>query len=460
MSSRKIDRTPMLRSLRPARSGSHRETYHYSVNVVFLTILAFLFIGVMPSFISYDTTLYPYLVLQEALAQDIQAGEATADTNELLTYENDTYGVRIKYPADWTYFGNVETGGVTDIVLFQAPLEGRTDPSSAQFDVFTDILSSDRSMSLKEYADAIINNNKLSDPTLNVLESSTDGSITLLGNPAYKITDSYVLDNTTYMRMEIGTIVDGKVYAIAYDADEAEFYENLPIAQEMINSFELLGLSADTTTGRTGTTGGTNLVNVTSAGNFTTMGSSNITDTSATAAANQTTIPTTFANYENATYGVKVQYPSDWQIKQDPSNLAFISPLESTEDPFREGVAILLQNIQFSNGTVMSLDDYVNSVISSFRQSGINISISDWVPTNLTSNGNPAMKLVYTWNNGEMEMKTLDIYTINGNNAYTISYGAPADKFDSYLAPIQKMIDSFEILPVLGVSSAPSPLLP
>ena len=437
----------MLRSLGSARSRIHKETsFHYSANIVFLAILIFLFTAalVLASFISYDTTAYPPFGQQELIAQVEVSEEAIPDTNQLLTYENDTYGIRIKYPADWTYFGSVKTGGVTDIVLFQAPLEGRTDPSSAQFDVFTDTLPSDANMSLEEYTDTIINNNKLSDPTYNVIESSADGGITLLGRPAYNITDTYVLENTTYVRMEIGTFVDGKVYATAYDADEAEFYKSLPIAQEMINSFELLAYSGNPTIEGSGAPG-TNLLNLTSEGNFT-LDSSNTTSTTISAV-NQTAIPSTLSNYENATYGVKLQYPSEWEVQQDPNNLAFRSSLESAEDPFREGVSILVENIQFNNGTVMSLDDYVNSVINSFQQSGVNINISDWVPTSLTSNGAPAIKLLYTWNNGEMTMKTLDIYTIDGNNAYTISYGAPVASFDSYMPTVQRMIDAFEILP-------------
>ena len=91
----------------------------------------------MPSFISFDISLYPYLVLQEALAQDIQAGEAAADTNELLTYENDTYGIHKKTQLVGPILA-MSRSGVTDIVLFQALLEGHTDSSSAQFDVFTE----------------------------------------------------------------------------------------------------------------------------------------------------------------------------------------------------------------------------------------------------------------------------------------------------------------------------------
>jgi hypothetical protein len=407
---------------------------------------------------------YDYLPIVQKMLDSLRiedtqpnlAEREITDTDGFLTYENDTYGIRLKYPADWDYFGNVETGGFIDIALFQAPFEGRTDTSSAQFIVSMDTLPADRTMSLADYAEGIISNNELSDPTYNVLESSTNGSsITLLDRPAYRILATYVLDNITYTTMEIGTFVDGKVYVITYAADEAEFYKYQPIAQEMINSFEVLGVSGNTVTSSSDGGGGaintsTNLVNTTLGDNVTLGSSSNITGTAMTME-NQSSIPSssTFVNYhEKMTYGVGMQYPSDWEIQENQNKVIFISPQESTEDLFREGVAILVQNIQFGNGTVMSLDGYVNSVIDSFKRSGSNISISDWIPTNLTLYPSSlAMKLVYTWNNRGMDMKTMDIYTINGNNAYTITYGSPVDKFDSFMPTVQKMIDSFEILP-------------
>lgn len=378
----------------------------------------------------------------------LNAENSIVDTNEFLTYENDTFGIRLKYPPDWDYYGNIETGGFIDIATFQAPFEGRTDLSSPILIASIDTLPADRNISLADYAEGIISSNKLSDPTYNVLESSTDGSgVTLLGKPAYRILATYMLDNITYTTTEIGTFVDGKVYVLTYDADETEFYENQPIAQEMINSFEVLGLFGDTTIGEDGTSD-TNLANMTAGENFT-IGSSNISDNAGTMT-NQTIIPPTFVNYGNTAFGLKIQYPSNWEIQEGPNDLGFLSPLESAQDPFREGINILVQNIQFDNGTVMSLDGYVNSVIGSFQQSGVNISISDWFPTSLTSSSTPAMKLVYTWDNGQTEMKTMDIYTISGNNAYTITFGAPVDKFDSYIPTIQKMIDSLEIEPSLN----------
>ena len=40
-------------------------------------------------------------------------------------------------------------------------------------------------------------------------------------------------------------------------------------------------------------------------------------------------------------------------------------------------------------------------------------------------------------------LKTMEVWTINGNTAYMISYNADSSDFSNYLPIIQKMIDSF-----------------
>jgi hypothetical protein len=188
------------------------------------------------------------LLQQESVAEANTDGATTASTtppattSNFLAYENSTYGLKISYPANWTYYGTAEYGGFIDIVIFQAPLEGRTDPSSALFMVSRDTLPSDMSTSLKDYADSIIDQYKQSMRDFNLIESSTDGSIKLLNRPAYRIVSTNVQDDITYKTLEIGTIIGNKVYLITYDAEEAEFSKYQPIVQDMINSFQVGGL--------------------------------------------------------------------------------------------------------------------------------------------------------------------------------------------------------------------------
>jgi PsbP-like protein len=111
----------------------------------------------------------------------------------LLTYENNTYGIKIKYPADWDYYESGEFGGLLDIVVFQSPLEGRTDPTSATFSVSTDT-QSDQVRSLEEYVEELIPSlsEGMSDFNYKVVQTEVDNGIVLAGRPAYQLVSTYV----------------------------------------------------------------------------------------------------------------------------------------------------------------------------------------------------------------------------------------------------------------------------
>jgi serine/threonine-protein kinase len=42
-----------------------------------------------------------------------------------------------------------------------------------------------------------------------------------------------------------------------------------------------------------------------------------------------------------------------------------------------------------------------------------------------------------------LTLRTMEVWTINGDKAYMISYNADPSDFSNYLPTIQKMIDSF-----------------
>jgi hypothetical protein len=91
--------------------------------------------------------------------------EAFAKEQEFLTYENQTYGFRIKYPADWTELElNLAFGTSVLVVMFQCPLEGISS------NVAIENLS--RPMDLDEYEDVAIKSLKKSFTDFNLIERS------------------------------------------------------------------------------------------------------------------------------------------------------------------------------------------------------------------------------------------------------------------------------------------------
>jgi hypothetical protein len=154
-----------------------------------------------------------------AFAQNSSMSNETQIGTNFLTYENTTYGVKIKYPPGWDYYESGEFGGFLDIVVFQSPLEGRTDLSSAIFSVSVDTLAN-KDESLKEYLDQLIPSMQESMSAFNykILESKVDDGVTLAGRPAYQTLSTNTQDNLNFKTLEMGTIANGKAYIISYNA--------------------------------------------------------------------------------------------------------------------------------------------------------------------------------------------------------------------------------------------------
>jgi len=154
----------------------------------------------------------------------------------LLTYKNDSYGVNIQYPANWSSNpgeGNDNSGdSSTDIVTFSP----KDTSSSATFDVSVDKV--DSSENLKQYVSDSISDNKIDLKNYTASEPTLNG-VTLAGSPAYKVIYSFTDQGENIKGLETGTMVGNKVYFITYENSPSKFDSDLPTVQKMIDSFKL-----------------------------------------------------------------------------------------------------------------------------------------------------------------------------------------------------------------------------
>ncbi len=158
-----------------------------------------------------------------------------------IPYENTDYGIKIQYPYNWK---NIESLDQNSIVTFSAP-EIREKKSSTLINIYNpahvilvveNISSSN--LNLNDFTNKYLN--RLS--TINTefqINNITDG--TLAGKPA-KIIFSKEMDilNRISDVMRIFTISDGVVYRINYAADPQWFSEYMPVAQRMIDSYQIV----------------------------------------------------------------------------------------------------------------------------------------------------------------------------------------------------------------------------
>jgi eukaryotic-like serine/threonine-protein kinase len=154
--------------------------------------------------------------------------------------------------------------------------------------------------------------------------------------------------------------------------------------------------------------------------------------------------------YENSTYGIRMQYPSNWQKEENLSSdsdndrmlvdvVKFNSPTKNASDTFSGSLDLKIDNI--SDIQPITLAKYANNSIEDLRKDFDVIKLD----RNASLSDNPAYKLVYNGEEEGVNLQAMLILTIKGDKAYVISYNAAPAKFSYYLPMLQKMIDSFQI---------------
>jgi hypothetical protein len=142
----------------------------------------------------------------------------------------------------------------------------------------------------------------------------------------------------------------------------------------------------------------------------------------------------TFKLYENPTYGIQIQYPSDWgrldlSFLQNSADIDFY-PLSDTS--LAKNVKLQVNNLPFHN---MTLEEYTNTQINPAEEI--------LLESNTTTLADiPGYKIVFTNVAG---LKTMQVWTIKDDKAYIITYVAKEEDYENDLQIAQKMIDSFEI---------------
>jgi hypothetical protein len=345
--------------------------------------------------------------------------------SDFLLYENPTIGVKMEYPIDWVkieeeatqynYLGS-NNSQYPIVVGFLPPLQNNSDRFTENLTISVESVT--QNTTLDVYTDVTV---KLYNATnFDLVESDT--TTTLAGSPAHKV----IFESRTkgeeneanYKLLQIWTVKGGKAYRITFQADPERYSEILPIAQKMIDSFQI----------------------------------------------------SDFLLYENPTIGIKMEYPIDWQEKkaQDGSNVTFISPPQSNFDMYHANVTITTKSLSKN----ITLDQYGADIfINGLKKNATEFRIVEETPATIGGN-NTAYKIVYITKDGQEVLKVMAFLTIKDDKVYLIEYRSEVGAYSNYLAKIQKMIDSIEIeidsltafssgfMPPPQLLGIPSPILP
>jgi len=152
-------------------------------------------------------------------------------------------------------------------------------------------------------------------------------------------------------------------------------------------------------------------------------------------------------SYQDATLGIKFQYPENWKkilnYSANNSRIEFISPLQSQFEIFPPSFVVSVSNTTDN----LTLDRLSKTVIEKGRQSMMDFNL---LQSNITEVGGiPAQKLIYTFISSDpslqLHFQTMDILIIKSNRLYTISYTESREQYANFLSTIEKIVHSFEI---------------
>lgn len=170
-----------------------------------------------------------------------------------------------------------------------------------------------------------------------------------------------------------------------------------------------------------------------------------------------------FLTYENAEYGVTMQYPREWEEVDneilggyfyDTKN-AIVEFLPSNESAYfrqddqstHESLALVVANYENNSGSVTKqLSDFGNQ-----RKSFVKLTCPDfqilYENTNATlSNDSPAHRMVYKYSHGGIVYMATEIWTIKNGKSYLLAFGGQESSYVNFLPEIEKVFKSFKII--------------
>jgi photosystem II reaction center protein PsbP len=165
-------------------------------------------------------------------------------------------------------------------------------------------------------------------------------------------------------------------------------------------------------------------------------------------------------SYENPTYGIRIDYPPDWQLSEPdetPSNgaltVARIYPVSSALESYAtEAIpALSVSIVPLDLKVSISMDQAVTMELRVLRQLFSDLKVDS--ETREEIDGNLASRLTGSFTVFDQEVKLLQVMIMKGNKAYTLVFGAEPSTYNQLLPVVDKMISSFRVSDFVTYSS-------
>ena len=145
--------------------------------------------------------------------------------------------------------------------------------------------------------------------------------------------------------------------------------------------------------------------------------------------------------YENSANGIKIKYPKDWTIQEGlmGSLAAIISPLEDTNDKYRENFNIITENIPEN----IDLDKYKDASLELLNNLITNYKLLKSEKTNIMQKS--AYKIMYTGVQGKFNLEFVQIFSILEKKSIVFTFVTEENKYSKFESIIDEMIKSIEL---------------
>ena len=149
-----------------------------------------------------------------------------------------------------------------------------------------------------------------------------------------------------------------------------------------------------------------------------------------------------FLTYEDHALGIIIQYPAGWIKEVRLGNLVtFLPTLGSSSNTYPAALGVKVQNLHSRNVT---LGTVTKVQIENLTQNHPDFVLLESTSTTLANN--PGHKIVFTATDADgHQRRAMQVWMVNGDKAYLITYKALPDKYSEFLPLAQRMIDSFKL---------------
>lgn len=148
-----------------------------------------------------------------------------------------------------------------------------------------------------------------------------------------------------------------------------------------------------------------------------------------------------FSAYENTEKGFSIEYPTTWNMYENPTQAPGVDTLFSSpsNEPTKTGNLM----VSVMGDVSMTMDEFKEAHIENLSVLLSDFSITSQNATTLSDL--PGYELVFTFTSEGYTWRQLETWTISDNTLYLLVHQADQANYETFVDDIQHMINSFSI---------------